>query len=181
MCRRRRWERNDHRRARLCVGIRLFGGEVLAKRVGRREQKREKPSLPAGDPYRRRKGTAVLDAENRAVERDRDVAVVAAAHPWEQRQPRQSEADPQHTRERRRRRQARRLESRQEPRSHRGLCRCLPPILHVRQPQVLPPNRRYLSPNIGDSRPGGRPPSEGVGLRRTAKGPAPQSGPSRSA
>ena len=42
-------------------------------------------------------------------------------------------------RERRRRGQARRLESRQEPRSHRGLCGCVPPDLHVRKPQLLQP------------------------------------------
>jgi hypothetical protein len=147
--RRRRRKRNDHRRARPCR-IGSLGREFLAERVRGREQQREKPSLTACDAVRRRKGMAVLEAENGAAQRDRDVAVPAAAHTWEQRQPRQGETDPQHARERRRRGNSRRLERRQEPRSQRGPCGCVPPILHLRQPQ-------YLSPNIGARRPAGVP------------------------
>jgi hypothetical protein len=172
-CRRSGWECDDHRCVWPCLRIRFLRGEVLAERVGRWEQEGKKPSLPAGGPNRRREGAAVLDAENRAAERNRDVAVLAAAHTWEQRQPRQSEADPQHCCERRRRGQARRLKSRQEPRSHRGPCRCLPQILHVRQPQVLVSKHRRSSALR-------RPPCEGVGPRRAAKAPAQQSGPSSS-
>jgi hypothetical protein len=138
LCRRRRWERDDHRSVRWRLAFRSFG-EVLAERVGRREQEREKPSLPPGGPGRSPERAAVLNAKDCAVERDRDVVVLTAAHTWEQRQAREGETDPHHAHERRRRGQARRLEGRQKPRSRRGPCRCSPQILHVRQPQILQP------------------------------------------
>jgi len=133
----RRWQRDDHRRARLRGRIRSLDRKLLAKLVPGREQEGEQPGLTACDAVRRRKSTAVLDAEDGAAQRDRDVAVLAAAYTWEQRQSRQCEADPQQTRERRRRGKSPRLEGRQKPRSHRGPCGCLPPILHVPPTAVL--------------------------------------------
>ena len=180
LCRRRGWERDDHRSVRRRLAIGLLGGQILAEWVWRRKQEREKPSLPARSPSRRRpEGSAVLNAQDRAAQRDRDVAVLATAHTWEQRQSRQGQADPQHARERRRRGQARRLESRQEPRSHRGLCGGLPPIRHVCQPQYS--NRRYLSLNHRRCSALRASPIRGSRVTQVREGPTPQTGCARSA
>jgi hypothetical protein len=176
---RRGWERDDHRSIRRRLAIRSLGGQILAEWVWRRQQEGEKPSLPACSPRRRPERAAVLNAEDRAAQRDRDVAVLATAHTWEQRQSRQGQADPQHARERRRRGQARRLESRQEPRSHRGLCGGLPPILHVRQPQYS--NRRYLSLNHRRCLAPRASPIRGSRVTQVREGSTPQTGSARSA
>jgi len=158
-----RREPDNQRRSRRSGGAGPFGREFLGERVGRRKQQGEEPGLTAGEPTCSRERAAVLYAENRTVEGDRNVAALAAADTREERQTGQSQADPQEACERCRRGKSSRLESRQEPRGHRGPCRCSPLVLHVRQPQLLALNIDHLPL-------GGRPPSEGAGLRRTARG-----------
>ena len=111
-------------------------------RAGRAPAARAREAEPAGrqTPAMARTCGCPERRERRCSERSRRCCL-AAAHARKQGQARQGQADPQHARERRRRGQARRLECRQEPRSHRGPCGCLPPILHVRKPQYS--NRRY--------------------------------------
>ena len=161
MCRARRRQRDDQGRAGLRSGIGCLRREFLAERIRRRQQEGKKPGLPARDPGRCCVGPAVLYAEHRAVQRDCDVGVLATPDAREQGKTGESEADPQRARERRRRCESRRLEGRQDPRSHRGPCGFPPHVLHLSPTAGACLNIVHLGPRR-------RPPTEGDGLQRTA-------------
>jgi hypothetical protein len=109
----------------------LSGCKALRQRISRRKQKRKQARLAAG-----RVGATgpVLHAEQRAVQRDRDVSVAAAAEPGHERKSGKRDAEPEHRRKRPRSDERRRLESRKS--SPEGPQRSvLPPVLHVRKPE----------------------------------------------
>ena len=128
--------------------------KVVRQRVGRK-QEREEPSLPARRVVRRLEGLALLNAEDSAAERDRDVAVPACTQTGEERQPGERQAEPEGARECRRAGEPGGLDRREKPRSCRGKGELSPLDLHWC-------HRRGLPRCIGLSRLSGRPSTEGA-------------------
>jgi len=109
----------------------LSGRQAFRQRISRRKEQSQQPRLATA-----RLGAPgpVLHAEQRAVQRDRDVAVAAAAEAGHERESGERDPEPEHRRKRPRSDERRRLESGKNSPEGAQMS-VMPRVRHVRKPE----------------------------------------------